>query len=72
MTLEIKPDEWVLVRSRETDHVYVIKADNWADYKWEMRPPRNLEVVVSGEKGYITMLERLANDRYNAATKEYA
>ena len=66
-----KTDEWILARSRETDHVYVIKADHWADYQWETKQPRNLELVVSGEKDYITMLERLANDKDNAATKDY-
>lgn len=61
--------EYVLVRSRETDRVYVVKAEHWADYMWDMKPPRDLELVVSGEKGYITMLERLAND--NETTKDY-
>lgn len=65
----MKDKEYVLVRSRETDHVYVVKAEHWADYKWDMKPPRDLELVVSGEKGYITMLERLAND--NETTRDY-
>lgn len=69
MTYEVKPKEYVLVRSRETDHVYVVKADSWADYKWEVAR-RNLELVVSGEKGYITMLERLANDN-DKSTEDY-
>jgi hypothetical protein len=66
-----KSDEWVLVRSRKTDHVYVVKADSWADYLWEMKQPRGFDVVVSGEKGYITMLEQLTNGEDSRATKDY-
>lgn len=65
---EIKPKEYVLLRNIHTDQVHAVSADSWNDYKWEMKPPRNLELVVSGEKGYLTMLEQLADDK---STKDY-
>lgn len=64
-----KASEYVLVRSRTTDRVYVVKSAHWADYKWEVRNP-DLEVVVSGERGYLTLLEQLTNDE-DESTKEH-
>lgn len=57
-----EPEQYVLIRSLTTDELFVISAGNWADYGWEMKgkPPR-FELVISGEKGYLTMLEQLAN-----------
>jgi len=65
MTLETKPKEYVLLRSLDTDSLFAVTAGRWADYKWETkgRPPR-FEEVMSGEKGYLTMLEQLSNDNF--------
>ena len=63
MTLEVKPKEYVLIRSLKTDALYAITTDSWADYKWDMKGhPLKFEEVMSGEKGYLTMLEALANN----------
>ena len=62
MTQEVKPKEYVLIRSLKDDALYAITANSWADYKWEMKnKPPKFELVMSGEKGYLTMLEQLAN-----------
>lgn len=66
----VKHDEWTLVRSLKSDQVYVVKTTHWADFKWDMKTiaTKEWEVVTSGEKGYLTMLEQLANDE---TTKDY-
>ncbi len=72
MTQEVKPKEYVLVRNIHTDELFAISTDSWADYKWETKKlnrPLMFEEVISGEKGYLTMLEALANDE-DATTEE--
>lgn len=65
----MKDREYVLVRNIHTDELLAIGADSWADYKWDMKSRTlSFEVVMSGEKGYLTMLERLADDK---STKEF-
>jgi hypothetical protein len=55
--------EYVLVRNIFTDELLAISTDRWADYKWEMKAkPPMFEEVMSGEKGYLTMLEQLASN----------
>jgi hypothetical protein len=71
MTYEVKPKEYVLIRSLRTDELIAISADSWADYKWDMKSRTlSFEEVISGEKGYLTMLEQLANDE-NETTEDY-
>lgn len=61
--------EYVLLRDLRTDELFAISASSWDDYKWEMRAkPPMFELVTSGEKGYLTMLEQLADDK---STKEF-
>ena len=64
----MKDKEYVLVRNIHTDELLAITKDSWADYKWEVAR-RNLELVVSGELGYLTMLEQLANEE-DGSTEE--
>jgi hypothetical protein len=71
MTQEVKPKEYVLVRRIRTDELFAIPASSWADYKWEMKhKPPMFELVMSGEKGYLTMLEHLANGE-DETTEDY-
>jgi hypothetical protein len=66
----VKPKEYVLIRSLKTDALYAITTDSWADYKWDMKGhPLKFEEVISGEKGYLTMLEQLANEE-DGSTEE--
>lgn len=72
MTLEVKPKEYVLVRSLKDDALFAITADSWADYKWDMKGrPLKFEEVISGEKGYLTMLEQLANEEDDTPDEDY-
>jgi len=65
MTLEVKPKEYVLVRSLDTDALFAITTGSWSDYKWDMKGrPLKFEEVISGDKGYLTMLEQLSNDDF--------
>jgi hypothetical protein len=65
MTLEAKPKEYVLVRSLDTDALFAVTADCWADYKCDTKGrPLKFEEVTSGDKGYLTMLEQLSNDDF--------
>lgn len=58
----VKPEEYVLVRNIFTDELLAVSADSWADYKWDMKSRTlSFELVISGELGYLTMLEQLAN-----------
>lgn len=63
MTQETKPEDYVLVRSLKNDALYAITKDSWADYKWDMKgQPLKFEEIFSGERGYLTLLERLGNN----------
>jgi hypothetical protein len=65
----MKDKEYVLLRDLRTDELFAIPASRWADYKWEVKnKPPMFEEVMSGEKGYLTMLEQLADDK---STKEF-
>lgn len=65
----MKDGEYVLVRNIFTDELLAVSADSWADYKWDMKSRTlSFELVISGEKGYLTMLEQLADDK---STKEF-
>jgi hypothetical protein len=65
----MKDKEYVLVRNIHTDELLAITKDSWADYKWDMKSRTlSFEEVMSGEKGYLTMLEQLADDK---STKEF-
>lgn len=60
MILVDNTEEYVLLRNVHTDNILAVSAAGWKDYKTALPDCRQFEVITRGERGDITLLERLA------------